>query len=44
MTNLTQSQIAALLHWEKMFRNLFVDDEHADFIADILAEARKSRT
>ena len=36
-----ESRFAALLHWERMFRNLFVDDEHADFIADTLTRARE---
>ena len=38
---LAESRFAALLHWERMFRNLFVDDEHADFIADTLSRARE---
>jgi len=31
------SKIAALMHWAKMFRSGAVDDEHGEFIADILA-------
>jgi len=36
-----QGLVAALLHWEKMFRNGGVDDEHGEFIAGVLAQARK---
>jgi|SaaInl5LU_22_DNA_1037371.scaffolds.fasta_scaffold31728_2 hypothetical protein len=39
--NLMESRAAALRHWERMFRNLFVDDEHSEFIAGILAAAGK---
>ncbi len=40
-SDLKERRAAALRHWERMFRNLFVDDEHADFIADTLTRARE---
>jgi hypothetical protein len=40
-SDLNERRAAALRHWERMFRNLFVDDEHAEFIAGILAKARE---
>jgi len=36
-----EDQRAALQHWEKCFRDGTVDDEHAEFIAGVLAKARK---
>lgn len=36
-----QGLVAALAHWEKMFREGGVDDEHGEFIAGVLAQARE---
>ena len=38
---LAKERFAALAHWEERFRDGTVDDEHADFIADTLAGARR---
>ena len=38
---LAESRFNALVHWERCFRDGTVDDEHAEFIAGVLAKARK---
>ena len=37
---INEERRAALQHWENCFRDGTVDDEHAEFIAGILAKAR----
>ena len=38
---INEERRAALQHWENCFRNGTVDDEHAEFIAGILAKAKE---
>lgn len=38
---LAESRLAALRHWERCFLDGTVDDQHAEFIAGILAKARE---
>ena len=40
---LAKERFAALVHWEKRFRDGTVDDEHGDFIANTLAAAREPK-
>lgn len=39
---INEERRAALQHWEKCFRDGTVDDEHAEFIAGVLAKAREN--
>ena len=41
---LAEGRFNALVHWEKCFLDGTVDDEHAEFIAGVLAKARKEVT
>jgi hypothetical protein len=36
-----ESKSASLKHWEQCFLSGTVDDEHAEFIAGVLAKARE---
>jgi hypothetical protein len=38
---LAEGRFNALVHWEKCFLDGTVDDEHAEFIAGVLAKTRK---
>jgi hypothetical protein len=38
---LAEGRFNALVHWEKCFLDGTLDDEHAEFIAGVLAKARK---
>lgn len=35
---IVQERIAALRHWQKMFLNGTVHDEHAEFIVEVFAD------
>jgi hypothetical protein len=38
---LAEGRFNALVHWEKCFLDGTLDDEHAEFIAGVLAKARE---
>jgi hypothetical protein len=40
-SDLKERRAAALRHWERCFLDGTVDDQHAEFIAGILAKARE---
>ena len=40
-SDLNERRAAALRHWERCFLDGTVDDQHAEFIAGILAKARE---